>query len=199
MKPLSIFAIAGIAAMPLCTQALTWIPYSDVNGSKEYAVTDLAYTWHDAEAFAVSQGAHLVSINDGAENAWLVATFGGSELFWIGLTDELSEGVFKWTNGDPFTYSNWNPGEPNDATEEEWAHINWAVPGGWNDFESGADYVNPAQGNTSFQNDSFPQRGLLERPLQSPPNGTSVPEAASSAALLALGVAGIIGFRRFVR
>ena len=47
--------------------------------------------WFDAEAEAESWGGHLVTINDPAENQWLVATFGANQEFWIGLTDWGSE------------------------------------------------------------------------------------------------------------
>ncbi len=156
-----LLAIAA-AASSMSTQALTWIAYDDSLGSKEYAVTDVAYTWHDALAYAGTVSANLVAINDAAENTWLGTTFAG-ELLWTGGTDEASEGTWVWSNGDPWSYANWNGGEPNDATEEEWLHFNWGGPGGWNDWESGADYVNAAQGNTSFQNDSTPLRAILER------------------------------------
>jgi hypothetical protein len=176
--------LAGLTAFTAApAMALNWVSYSDLYGAKEYAVTDLSYTWHQAEAFAQSQGGHLVAINDQAENDWLVSTFGGNELLWIGLTDQDLEGSFLWTNGDPFVYDNWNGGEPNDATQEEWAHINWGGPGGWNDWESGADYANAAQGNMSFQNDSFPIRAVIERQV--------VPEPGTW--LGAVGVIGIVG------
>lgn len=182
IRKMVLTVLAASVAAP--AMALTWVSYTDINGPKEYAVTDDWYTWHAAEAFAQSQGGHLVAINDADENDWIVSTFGGNELFWIGLTDQEQEGTFLWTNGDPFTYDNWNGGEPNDATEEEWVHINWGGPGGWNDFESGADYPNPAQGNISFQNDSFPTRGIIERQV--------VPEPGTW--LGAVGVFGIVGW-----
>jgi len=188
------FIAAVIAPCALNLQALTWIPFVDANGPKEYAVTDRAYTWHDAEALAQSVGSHLVAINDSTENSWLVSTFGGSELFWMGATDEALEGTWVWTNGDPFSYSNWNFGEPNDATEEEWGLINWGVPGGWNDFESGTDYVNPSQASTSFQNDSFPMRGILERPL-----GTAVGDAGATGLLLGVSTLGLVVVRNRLR
>ena len=193
MKHWTLPIIAGLAvSTSVPALGLTWISYTDAIGPKEYAVTDDWYTWHDAEAFAQSQNAHLVAINDAAENAWLTGTFGGGELFWIGLTDQDQEGTFLWTNGDPFTYDNWGLGEPNDATEEEWTIINWGGPGEWNDFESGADYVNAAQGNTSFQKDSFPMRGIIERQVVVPEPGTLV---------AAVGVAGIAAMtvRRRIR
>jgi len=173
----------------MTSQALTWIAYEDIYGPKEYAVTDTWYTWHEAHAYALSIGVDLVAINDAAENAWLATTFSG-ELLWTGGTDQASEGVWVWTNGDPWGYENWPGGEPNDATEEEWLHFNWGGPGGWNDFESGADYVNAAQGNTSFQNDSFPQRAILERTAV-------VPEASTWVGMMGLSsIAAALAYRR---
>lgn len=185
---------AMIAPCALNLKALTWIPFVDANGPKEYAVTDLTYTWHEAEAHAQSLGAHLVAINDATENSWLVSTFGGSEVLWMGATDEAVEGAWVWTNGDPFSYNNWNPGEPNDATEEEWGHINWGVPGGWNDIESGTDYFNPAQQTTSIQNDSFPSRGILERPLR-----TAVPDVGCTGLLFGISAVGMVIVRNRLR
>ena len=35
---------------------------------------------------------------------------------WLGATDEKSEGMWRWVDGQDFSsYSNWNPGEPDDA------------------------------------------------------------------------------------
>lgn len=70
--------------------------------------------WDDAQAKAVAEGAHLVSINDAVEQQWLMGTFGAGP-YWIGLTDAESEGVWRWTSGEPVTYTNWAPFEPIDA------------------------------------------------------------------------------------
>ncbi len=86
-----------------------------------------ATTWTDAQAQAQAMGGNLVTINDAAENQFLVNAFGGSELFWIGLNDVAQEGVFKWINGEPVTYTNWNSGEPNNYGNEDYVHFNWAA------------------------------------------------------------------------
>ncbi len=79
-----------------------------------------------AEAKATAQGAHLVAINDAAEQHWLFEVFGqkrllndkieqrwnlktfGQESLWIGLSDEIKEGNLYWDNGEPVTYTNWH-------------------------------------------------------------------------------------------
>ena len=75
--------------------------------------------WTNAEAQAVSLGGHLVTINDAAENAWVLNTFGNiggvPRQLHIGLTDEGHEGNWVWISGEPAAYRNWAPGEPNNG------------------------------------------------------------------------------------
>ena len=55
---------------------------------------------------AAAEGAHLVTINDQAEQQWLLGLF-GNHLYWIGLSDTKKEGEWVWQNGEPLTYKNW--------------------------------------------------------------------------------------------
>lgn len=82
--------------------------------------------WTDAEAEAVVLGGHLVTVNDLAENDFLVAEFsffgGVTRHLWTGYTDELIEGTWVWIDGDPSTYTLWNPGEPNNSFANDPIH-----------------------------------------------------------------------------
>jgi len=49
------------------------------------------------------------------------------------LTDEVTEGTFKWANGEAVTYTNWAPGEPNNLGNEDYAEFNVFGVGKWND------------------------------------------------------------------
>ena len=91
-------------------------------------------TREEAQAQAVAQGAHLVAINDAAEQHWLFEVFGQEsrlndateqtwnlkafrrESHWIGLTDKTKEGNLYWDNGEPLTYTNW--GSPQKIVED---------------------------------------------------------------------------------
>ncbi|MBE9072706.1 Calx-beta domain-containing protein [Microcystis sp. LEGE 08355] len=94
-----------------------------------------ATTWTDAQAQAQAIGGNLVTINDAAENQFLVNAFGGSEYLWIGFTDAVQEGNWQWINGEPVTYTNWASGEPNNSGNEDYAGLNWGGIGRWNDYK----------------------------------------------------------------
>ena len=64
----------------------------------------------EAHTRAVDQGAHLVAINDAAEQEWLLEVF-RKENFWIGLTDASKAESPHWDNGEPVTYTNWSSPE----------------------------------------------------------------------------------------
>ncbi|MCX6926672.1 MAG: C-type lectin domain-containing protein [Verrucomicrobia bacterium] len=104
-------------------------------------------TWTDAEAKALTLGGHLVTINDAAENQWVFGTFsalgGVRRLLWIGLTDIRSMGNFQWSSGQPRTYVNWSPVEPNNVGAERYTLMYPAgipadafdrYPGTWNNL-----------------------------------------------------------------
>ncbi len=89
-------------------------------------------SWDDAQAKATAEGAHLVSINDAAEQAWLVRVFGTAP-YWIGLTDVAKEGEWGWTNGEPATYTHWATHKLMDADrgEEDYVFMGLSPDGRW--------------------------------------------------------------------
>ncbi len=126
-----------------------------------YLLTDLL-NWQDAETQAVSQGGHLATINDAAEQAalltWLIADSPTAPAFWIGYTDQVIEGTFEWISGETSTYSNWDaPNEPNNAGGENYAQM-FNNSGLWNDL-NGTQLV----------------RGIIEIPSITPPSDTTAP------------------------
>ncbi|MEB3883732.1 C-type lectin domain-containing protein [Lyngbya sp. CCY1209] len=83
-----------------------------------YFLTDIL-SWEEARDAAIAAGGHLVTINDEPENQWLAEQFLGEgvDFLWIGISDRATEGEFEWVSGQPVTYTNWAPGEPNDNPE----------------------------------------------------------------------------------
>ena len=107
-----------------------------VNPTNGHAYKSIHCTsWNDANIQAAAEDAHLVAINDAAEQKWLVEIFGWQP-YWIGLTDFAEEGEWSWTSGEPVTYTNWTLHEPMDAGsgEEDHVFMGHALNGEWSDI-----------------------------------------------------------------
>ena len=102
--------LTGIAEIPFIRR-----------GDSAYVIVE-GPTWEEAEANAVALGGHLVTINDAEENDFIVDLMDSVGLNenltqpYIGLTDKDNEGIFVWSSGQEVTYTNWDYGQPNDAT-----------------------------------------------------------------------------------
>ncbi len=95
---------ASVPPVPLMPNPIeAWV----VNPANGHAYKKIqCKSWEDARATAIAEGAHLVSINDEAEQEWLVETF-GQEPFLIGLTRPENQTEWQWTSGEPLAYTNW--------------------------------------------------------------------------------------------
>ena len=98
------------------------------NGHSYYRSTGSAF-WTTAKQNCVSMGGYLVTITSAAENSFIFNLWPSG---WIGLTDEVTEGVWRWVTGETYSYSSWNPGEPNNAGNED--YIQFVGGGKWNDL-----------------------------------------------------------------
>ncbi|MCY4567574.1 MAG: sigma-70 family RNA polymerase sigma factor [Candidatus Poribacteria bacterium] len=94
--------------------------------------------WEAARTQAAAEGAYLVAINDAAEQKWLQTVF-GNQPSWIGLNDTVQEGEWRWDNGEPLTYTNWEFQEPHDANNEDEDWVIMGPSGKWED-------INPSDG-----------------------------------------------------
>jgi hypothetical protein len=112
-----------------------------------------AATWTEAQAEAKNLGGNLVTINDQAEQEWLVKTFGIGNL-WIGYTDEQTENSFKWVDGSTSNYTNWeSSGQPDNYQGiEDYVHLHKDFNGGWNDLANSYDGYTPMQGIIEIPN-----------------------------------------------
>ncbi len=102
-------------------------------GGHTYFRSNELVLWADANTAANALGGHLATVTSATENAFL----SNSVFTWIGLSDATLEGTFKWVTGEPFGYSNWGGGEPNNNNNEDQVEINRGGPGLWNDLENG--------------------------------------------------------------
>lgn len=124
-------------------------------------------SWGEAEAAAALLGGHLVTVNDLAEQTWLHGEF--AERYWIGYNDEAVEGSFVWSSGQIPGFTFWDFGEPNNSATpggegEDYAVINWAGTGEWNDWSHlRPDYVTsgPIDGIAEYDTNPVPEPATL--------------------------------------
>jgi hypothetical protein len=145
MKALSKAAIiAGLFATGTAFADPTVIDTATYNGHTYQLLS--ADSWTASEAFAVSQGAHLVAVNDAAENNFLLSRFGSNEVLWLGLQRTAPNApTFAWTNGDAVTYTNWAAGEPNNCCNGE-NYVHTYTNGQWNDLDNLSGWAGPKHG-----------------------------------------------------
>jgi hypothetical protein len=101
---------------------------NNYNGHSYYRSTGSAY-WLDAKANCAAMGGHLVTVTTSGENSFLYTLWPSG---WIGLTDEVTEGTWKWVTGEAYSYTSWNPGEPNNSGNED--YVQFVGGGKWNDL-----------------------------------------------------------------
>ncbi len=118
--------------------------------------------WTEAENVAVSMGGHLVTINDEAENNWVVDTFNdyidwgdtGRGGLWIGMNDILGNDVFEWVSGESITYENWSVDFPA-FDSEDYCVI-------WNKLGEERTWNNTLDDNWLDYGHNYPTYGVVE-------------------------------------
>ena len=103
---------------------------NNYNGHSYYRSTGSA-TWTTARTNCSNMGGHLVTITTSGEQSFL---FGLWPSGWIGLTDEVTEGTWRWVTGETYSYKNWNSGEPNNSGNED--YVQFVSNGRWNDLNN---------------------------------------------------------------
>lgn len=107
------------------------------NDCSLYFINKKSMSGPNAQAYAQTFGANLISIQSAKENddlrKALVDQGFGSSVVWIGFSDKTTEGTFEWFDGSAVTYTNWKqPNEPNNAGDEDCTQI--FADGFWNDL-----------------------------------------------------------------
>ena len=100
------------------------------NGHSYYRSTGTA-VWTTARTNCANMGGHLVTITTAGEQSFIYGLWPSG---WIGLTDEVVEGTWRWVTGETYSYSNWNSGEPNNSGNED--YVQFVSNGKWNDLNN---------------------------------------------------------------
>lgn len=104
-----------------------------------YFLNPQSMTGSQAQAFAQTLGANLVSVQSQQENDCILSSLLSlglnttNDVIWIGFNDEAVEGTFVWYDQSPVVYTNWAAGEPNNSGGDEDC-VQIYPDGHWNDL-----------------------------------------------------------------
>ncbi|XP_071002861.1 CD209 antigen-like protein C [Oncorhynchus clarkii lewisi] len=110
--------------------------YSD---SSLYFLSTEKKTWEESRQDCLERGADLVIINSDKEQTFV---FNLHLRVWIGLTDSVTEGTWKWVDGTSLTTGYWGKGQPDNYGQEDCAEIYFRKDDPvttWNDGKCGAN------------------------------------------------------------
>jgi hypothetical protein len=132
---LSVFTLTPAFAADLDTDG-DGLSDLEETAAGQFEVITNEVTWLQAKADAASRGAYLATVTSTEEWSRVVAAVSGSgkENFWLGASDEKIEDDWRWVTGEPFSFSLWNGGEPNNCCGGE--HYLAVTVSFWNDAGS---------------------------------------------------------------
>ncbi|XP_030197573.1 galactose-specific lectin nattectin-like [Gadus morhua] len=93
-------------------------------GCKCYQVTREWGSWNKSRELCVSKGADLVVV-DSKEEMDFINRYGGD--FWLGATDEASDGLWRWSDGTVLSAYNpsWRRGKPDGDKDKNCLRTAW--------------------------------------------------------------------------
>ncbi|MBE5926960.1 MAG: hypothetical protein E7270_08380 [Lachnospiraceae bacterium] len=103
------------AASAVIPAQYTPVSVTSYNGHV-YAIFDEKLDWNSAKSVCASMGGHLATITSASETSVInkLINAGNSNAYHIGLY-EVSEGNWKWVNGEKLSYTHWAANEPDNA------------------------------------------------------------------------------------
>ena len=127
-------------------------------GGHHYKIYNDPMSWTEAKGKCEENGGHLVTITSADEQAFIRGQLESDGLqkqhYWLGGTDLENEGTWSWITGEPFTYTNWDPGDganhppqPNNASDQDYIELQTISNTGtnymtWNDMCDSGDNGN---------------------------------------------------------
>ena len=106
----------------------------------QYMFVPEEMAWNEHNDRAKAMGRHLATISSAEENEEVTRISGGKPVWIGGIRKGSGNGPgadhWYWSDGQPWTYTNWYPGEPNNSGgAENRVHLGLQARGTWNDVD----------------------------------------------------------------
>ena len=113
-------------------------------GIGRFSVVSGSRTWAQAKAHAETQGGTLATFANQDEWNLAMQSIGADALLdvgglWIGATDEATEGTWSWVTGEPFVFTRWETGQPDNLNNSDYAAVAGdlgGTSGKWYDYRA---------------------------------------------------------------
>lgn len=154
--------LSGVNHAPVAgmIEGIQWAVSEGGNGHwYQVAQTPGPVNWEVADQAARQAGGYLATITSAAENAF-VASLVANPAYWVEVGNSFGpwlggyqppgspepNGDWRWVTGEPWGYTNWAPGEPNNSDEEDYLQFGGtAGPGSkWNDARNNSAWTSHA-------------------------------------------------------
>ena len=141
-----------------CNTNINGFRYLGQVGSSNYFLSNTLFIWKEAEAHARQNGGTLASVENQQVNDMLQDV---GEIIYIGLTDEVNEGTFRWVDGTPLQYTNFQASVSNAGNLDFMALNPWDGSWAYYDEVTAKRYVLevPCSGNTNNASPTLSQIG----------------------------------------
>lgn len=97
-----------------------YYPEEEDSAGSRYRLVNDGLSFEEAESRCEQAGGHLAVVTSEEENNLITSLLYGSAVkncYLLGARQN-EYGTFEWITGDPFTYSHWSSGEPNNEEED---------------------------------------------------------------------------------
>lgn len=141
-------------------------------------------TWHQCRDSAISAGGYLATATSQEENDFL-ANLANPYATFLGGTDEAVEGQWHWITGEPWLFTAWRSGEPNNAwNDEDYIGLD-PVDRQWNDMRNW--FIDPQCFIIEFNSGPPPDSnipGIIRIPADQPTIQAGIDSAVSGDTVL---------------
>ncbi|XP_071098071.1 perlucin-like [Haliotis cracherodii] len=109
------------------------------HGRSCYWFSNVRGSFPEAASYCRYFGSHLAIITSRNEDGFIrgyASRHGKGRHYWIGATDLILEGRWRWEGHHPVTYTHWNPGQPDNAygRTEHCLELRQSYHYRWNDY-----------------------------------------------------------------
>lgn len=126
--------LLAVMLLPVTAAAASVPEGAQYFGGSAYQIYTESVTWEEAKTRCEEMGGHLASITSAEEQSFIEELNSGSARLWIGGYRDDDHNWF-WVTGEPWEYTHWAAGEPNNSRNVVSNENRVAVwPKEWNDL-----------------------------------------------------------------